>query len=96
MKYAILDSEKKKPIECKLTIHIRNNLNQFTITISNCSSIDKLKDEIIKIIREAKNKRQITKHKISLFFGGKELKNDKEVWYYNVTNNVVLILMVRN
>lgn len=96
IKYIISETEKTKPIECELTIIIRHNSNQFSIVISNCASIDKLKEEIVKVFPNLKTSLQLSKDKLALFFGGKELKNNRELWFYNVTNHVVIILMIRN
>jgi hypothetical protein len=32
--------------------------------------------------------------KIRLFFGGKEMKNDKELWFYNITSDCTIMSMI--
>ena len=59
------------------------------ITCSNYETIEKVKQKIGK-------KYKVEIDKIRLFFYGKELKNDLELWNYNVSNDCVVILMINN
>ena len=87
-KYEIVENEKEKPKEEKVSFRLKGT-HKTKITCSNYETIEKVKQKIGK-------KYKVEIDKIRLFFYGKELKNDLELWYYNVSNDCVVILMINN
>ena len=87
-KYEIVENEKEKPKEEKVSFRLKGT-HKTKITCSNYETIEKVKQKIGK-------KYKVEINKIRLFFYGKELKNDLELWNYNVSNDCVVILMINN
>ena len=87
-KYEIVENEKEKPKEEKVSFRLKGT-HKTKITCSNYETIEKVKQKIGK-------KYKVEIDKIRLFFYGKELKNDLELWNYNVSNDCVVILMINN
>ena len=85
-KYEIIEDNKEKPNEEKITFHLREGIKQTKITCSNYSKVEKVKEKMAK-------KNNVDISKIRLFFYGKEMKNDFELWNYNVTQDCVVIVM---
>ena len=85
-KYEILENEKEKPKEEKITFKLRGT-HKTKITCSNYESVEKVKQKVSK-------KYKVGIDKIRLFFYGKEMKNDLELWNYNVSQDCVVILMI--
>ena len=83
--------DKQKPKEEKINITIRNYCKEINILISNWKSILDLKKEIIKL----KQYQNISIERIKLFFGGKELNNDKELWFYNFVNKTICQMLIK-
>lgn len=86
-----IEYSKEKPNEQKFTIFIRFFTHQFSIILSNWISIGELKNLIIK--EEKYNNLEQTQ--IRIFFGGKELLDDKEVWFYDIGPNSIVQMLVR-
>ena len=86
-KYEIVEDKKERPKEEKITFHLREGSHQIKITCSNYSSIEKVKGKIGK-------KYNCEIDKIRLFFYGKEMKNNFELWNYNVSNDCVVMVML--
>ena len=82
---------KKKPKEEVITIIIRYYINQIKFKISNWKTILQLKENIIK----SKDYKNVSVDNIRLFFGGKELHNDKELWFYNITNKSICQMLIK-
>ena len=87
-KYEIVENEKEKPKEEKVSFRLKGT-HKTKITCSNYETIEKVKQKIGK-------KYKVEIDKIRLFFYGKELKNNLELWNYNVSNDCVVILMINN
>ena len=87
-KYEIVENEKEKPKEEKVSFRLKGT-HKTKITCSNYETVEKVKQKIGK-------KYKVEIDKIRLFFYGKELKNDLELWNYNVSNDCVVILMINN
>ena len=85
-KYEILENEKEKPKEEKITFKLRGT-HKTKITCSNYESVEKVKQKVSKTYK-------VGIDKIRLFFYGKEMKNDLELWNYNVSQDCVVILMI--
>ena len=87
-KYEIIEDEKVRPKEEKVKFHLKGT-HKTKITCSNYETVEKVKLKIGK-------KYNVEIDKIRLFFYGKEMKNNLELWNYNVTQDCVVILMITN
>ena len=87
-KYEIIENEKERPKEEKIQFHFKGT-HKTKITCSNYETVERVKLKLGK-----KYKAEI--NQIRLFFYGKEMKNDLELWNYNVTQDCVVILMITN
>jgi hypothetical protein len=87
MVYEIPEDNKKKPNEKKIKFKARSGMKHLKLKSSNYSSVKKTKMSVAK-------KLGTTYDKIRLFFSGKEMKNDLQLWNYNVDNDVVVMVMV--
>ena len=86
--------EEKKPlIKEDIEIRIRCFNHEEKIKINNFMNIKELKD-IIK--KNEKFKKNYELNKIRLFFGGKELFDKKEVWYYNIQNESIVQMLANH
>jgi len=93
IKYEIEEIEynKEKPKEEKINIIIRYYISQIKFCVSNWKSIYQLKNDIVKL----KDYQNINLNRIRLFFGGKELCNDKELWFYNIMNKSICQMLIK-
>ena len=87
MVYDLPEDHKKKPNEKKIKFKARHGVKHLKLKSSNYSSVKKIKTSVAK-------KLGTTFDKIRLFFSGKEMKNDMQLWNYNVDNDVVIMVMV--
>ena len=85
-KYEIIENEKVRPKEEKVMFHLKGS-HKTKITCSNYETVEKVKQKL-------GNKYKVSIDKIRLFFYGKEMKNDFELWNYNVSQDCVVILMI--
>ena len=86
-KYELIEDKKEKPDEKKISFHLRKGNHQTKIKCSNYSKIEKIKDKIAK-------RRNTEINKVRLFYYGKEMKNNFELWNYNVCEDCVVMLML--
>ena len=84
--------KKNKPKEDNIIIIIRYFINEDKIKISNWKLVSDLKNELLKFKRY-KNIDNVKNFRI--FFGGKELSDDKELWYYNFLNGSICQLLLK-
>ena len=87
MVYDLPEDHKKKPNEKKIKFKARYGVKHLKLKSSNYSTVKKIKMSVAK-------KLGTTFDKIRLFFSGKEMKNDMQIWNYNVDNDVVIMVMV--
>jgi len=85
--YDIPEEHKEKPEQKKISFKARHGAKHIKIKSTNYSSVKKIKMSLAKKIGT-------TPDKIRLFFSGKEMKDDLEIWNYNVDNDVVIMVMV--
>ena len=92
-KYKIeeIEYDKKKPEEEKINIIIRYYTKQIKFCVSNWKNIFSLKEDIIQL----NDYKKIKVDRIKLFFGGKELYNDKELWFYNFQNKSICQMLIK-
>ena len=86
-KYEIIEDKKEKPKEEKITFHLRIGIKKIKITCSNYSNVEKVKEKVA-------NKFGVGREKIRLFFYGKELKNNYELWNYNISPDCIVTVMI--
>ena len=86
-KYDIIEEKKEKPIEEKISFYVRKVIDNIKISTSNYTSVEKIKEQLSK-------KYNVEIDKIRLFFYGKELKNNFELWNYNISNDCVVVVMI--
>ena len=86
-KYELLEEKKEKPKEKHISFYLRKGIEQTKIKSSNYSKVEKIKEEVSK-------KYNVDNEKIRLFFYGKELKNNFELWNYNVSEDCVITVML--
>ena len=93
LKYEIEEIEynKEKPNEENINIIIRYYISQIKFCISNWKNILELKNEIVKL----EGYENINVDRIRLFFGGKELCNDKEIWFYNINDKSICQMLIK-
>lgn len=87
MVYNLPEDNKKKPEEKRIKFKARHGAKILKLKSSNYSSVKKTKMSVAKKIGT-------TYDKIRMFFSGKEMKNDMQLWNYNVVNDVVIMVMV--
>ncbi len=86
-----IEYDKKKPKEEVITIIIRYYINQIKFKISNWKTILQLKENIIK----SKDYKNVSVDNIRLFFGGKELHDNQELWFYNIINKSICQMLIK-
>ena len=83
--------EEKKPlIKEDIEVKIRCFNLEEKIKINNFDNITGIKENIKKC---EKFNKKYELNNIRLFFGGKELNDKKEVWYYNIQNNSIIQML---
>ena len=87
-KYEIVENEKARPKEEKITFKLKGT-HKTKITCTNYETVSEVNETLSK-------KYSVEIDKIRLFFYGKEMKNDLELWNYNVSQDCVVILMITN
>ena len=86
-KYELFENKKEKPKEKEITFYLRKGIEQTKIKLSNYSKVERVKEEVSK-------KNNIDINKVRLFFYGKDLKNNFELWNYNVSQDCVITVML--
>jgi len=85
--------EEKKPTENKdINIKIRCLNIEEKLIINNYNKISDLKDAIKKCETFIKN---YMLDNIRLFFGGKELLDEKEIWFYNIEDDSIIQMLAK-
>ena len=86
---------KEKPNKENIEIIIKNFGKIVKIKTNNYIHIKELKKMIIKR-EEFSDVKGLSVNNVRLFFGGKELVNDKHVWFYDIFNKYIIQMMIRN
>jgi len=87
VEYILINENKNKPNEKEINFNIKKDIEIFNIQNSNYLSVDILKSNL-------GNKFNCNKEDIRLFFTGKEMMNDKEIWFYDIDNNCTITAMI--
>lgn len=85
--YDFPESHKKKPPEKKIVFKGRYMAKEIKLKSSNYNMIKKIRTQIAK-------KLKTTNEKVRLFFSGKELKNEFELWTYGIDSDCIIMIMV--
>ena len=94
LRYEIKEEENKNmPNKENIEIKIRCFSDEGKIKINNYENIEKLK-ELINNSKTLKNKYKLDDG-IRLFFGGKELQNQKQIWFYNIENKSIVQMLAK-
>lgn len=86
-KYDLPELKKAQIPEKKISFHGKRGNEKIKIKCSNYSLVSKIRSKIGK-------KLQVQPEKIRLFFSGKELKDDMQLWVYNIDDDYVVIITV--
>ena len=76
----------KKPEKKSVSFHIRKGAQQIKIKAYNTTPVEKLKSNIGK-------KFETDEKNVRLFYRGKEMKNENELWVYNIEEDCVVMVM---
>ena len=87
VEYILINENKNKPNEKEINFNIKKDIEIFNIQNSNYLSVDILKSNLA-------NKFNCNKEDIRLFFTGKEMMNDKEIWFYDIDNDCTITAMI--
>lgn len=88
-----IEYSKEIPEKRDIEIFVRHVIEQCPIKITNLNTIKDLKEELIK---KYKNLTEGTTEKhIRFFFGGRELQDEKGLWFYNIDNKNIIQLLLR-
>lgn len=83
--------EKKRPNENLIEIIVRKVVEDKKYQIKNTSKVSELKAQVSHNFFEY----EVEINNLRLFFGGKELNNDEELWYYRIDEGSIVIMLVR-
>ena len=87
-----IEYTKEKPKEEGIKFFIRHFTHQFEVEISNWKEIKDVKEMILS--KEEKYK-EMNISQIRLFFGGKELLDEKEIWFYDIGGDSIVQMLTR-
>ena len=91
-KYDLPENHKEKPKEeITLRFVVRKGMDTLKVENSNFMKVKVLKKFLAKNFPNI----NVKSKKIRLFFGGKEMEDEEEIWFYNVGNDSIVLLMVR-
>lgn len=85
--YDFPESHIAKPEEKRIIFKGRSGVKEVKLKASNYYTIKKLKSQIAKKLKSSDKK-------IRLFFSGKELKNEQQLWAYNIDNDCIIMIML--
>ncbi len=88
----IEETIKNIPNEKNIEIKIRCYTDEKKLTINNHEKVENLKKAIINC-KEFQNKYILDN--IRIFYGGKELQNQKKLWFYNIENKSILQMLAK-
>ena len=93
VRYEKIEEETKNiPKKENIEIKIRCLGDESKIKTNNFETVEKLKENIT-LSKNFKNKYKTDG--IRLFFGGKELQNQKELWFYNIENKSIIQMLAK-
>lgn len=83
---------KEKPQTAIIKFKLRYFADDFQMEMNNSTSILQLKE---KFAASQENKKKYDPKQIRIFFGGKELKDDKELWFYDIGEGSIAQMLIR-
>ena len=87
-----IEEDKVMPKKENIEIKIRCFSDEGKIKINNYEKVEKLK-QMVAECKTFKNKYIL--EKIRLFFGGKELNNENQLWFYNIENKSIIQMLAK-
>jgi hypothetical protein len=106
VKYEIQEIKKKRPPEEIMTLIVRRGIDEIKYSVKNCITVYNLKELHAETINKSSNKDAMDNtnssagnifkaEDIRLFFGGKELNDNQELWFYNIGQESIVQMMLR-
>lgn len=86
---------KCSPINKEITLLVKYFTNNYDVKINDTSLINDLKKIIHKLYNEKNLDNNIEQSDIRLFFGGKELKDDVELFNYNIKPESIILMNLK-
>jgi len=94
--YEISQIENKiSPGESLINIIIRKAGDVINLLVSNTILVSEVKRIISNKLNTLSNNSSLDYERIRLFFGGKELQDNTELWFYNIEENSSLLMIYR-
>lgn len=91
-RYDLPETHKEKPLEEQnVAFIIRKGGDKIKIKNTNYLSVKQLKHLVVNNFPKI----NAQENQIRLFFRGKEMEDDKEIWFYNVENDSIVLMMIR-
>ena len=84
--YDLPESHVKKPKNKMICFYARKGVKQIKLKFPNNTLVEKVNEDDGKQFNMNTND-------LRMFFGGKELKNENEIWKYNVDDDCVIIIL---
>jgi hypothetical protein len=81
--------QRHRPAEKKITVKVRKVVEETVIEGTSCWTVLELK----KSIRNIGSLQIANPEKVRLFFGGKELQNSEQLWFYNIDSDSIIQLL---
>jgi hypothetical protein len=91
---------KGSPIKCsalnrEINLVVKYFSNMYEISINDTSSIDELKHIVHEKYNQTYKENLIDKTDVRLFFGGKELNDDIELFKYNIKPDSIILMNIK-
>ena len=86
-----IEYTKEKPQEQKINIILRSFDINIKCNISNWKSISNLKEFLL----TQEGYKTININNVRFFYGGKELLNEKELWFYDIMENSIVQMLIK-
>lgn len=90
--YDLPEEHKSKPKKKKIKFIVRKEIDVLQLEFSNYTQVTKIKEYLSSKFPGCNN---CPIENIRLFFGGKEMKNDKEIWFYNVEEGSTVLILIK-
>lgn len=95
--YELKSTEKPiQPMEEIINVIIRNQSTTINIEILNTVLISQLKEIVCERVKQTDENLNLEAGKMRMFFGGKELNDDKEIWAYNIKENSIILFLFKS
>jgi hypothetical protein len=79
----------------EISLFVKHFTNTYEITINETYSVLNLKEIALAMHNEKNNLAQVDIEDVRLFFGGKELKNDLELYSYSIAPESIILMNIK-